>query len=105
MRIDVMDLDKGNTNDLVEQLENNVTTAPDGQMQDVQPTNRVRNETHTTWVVEDHGDVTTSNRLPHYWPFVKGINRPPSDSPHNEPVLRNIDVVFTVSFNSLRGFP
>ena len=29
-----------------------------------------------------HDDVITWKHIPHYWPFVRGIHRPPMDSPH-----------------------
>ena len=30
-------------------------------------------------------DVMTWKRIPNYWPFVRGIHRPPIDSPHRGP--------------------
>ena len=42
-----------------------------------------RNKRHF-YIPPRHEDVMQWKRFPHYWPFVKGIHRPPVDSPHKE---------------------
>ena len=34
------------------------------------------------WMVSYHYDVIKWKYFPHYWPFVRGIHRPPVNSPH-----------------------
>ena len=37
---------------------------------------------HLTSVENPHDDVIKWKHFPHYWPFVRGIHRPPVNSPH-----------------------
>ena len=39
--------------------------------------------------VRCHSYVMTWKHLLYYWPFVRGIHRPPVDSPHEGPVIRS----------------
>ena len=39
--------------------------------------------------VRCHSYVMTWKHLLHYWPFVRGIHRPPVDPPHEGPVIRS----------------
>ena len=64
------------------------------------------------WVSNPHpwseiscNDVMTWKRFPHYWPFVRGIQKLSLDSPHNgsdwSPVMKNFDVSFVVILGQL----
>ena len=44
-----------------------------------------------------HDDVMAWKRLPHYWPFVRGIHRSPVDSHHEGSVIGSVDVFSVVS--------
>ena len=44
-------------------------------------------------------DVIKWKHLQCYWPFVRGIQRPPMDSPHKGPVTRSFDVFFDLHLN------
>ena len=50
-----------------------------------------------------HDDVIKWKHFPHYWPFVRGINRAPVNSPHKRPVTRSFDVFFDVCLNKRLG--
>ena len=54
----------------------------------------------STW---GHDDVMTWKRLPHYWPFVRGIYWSSMGSPHKRPMMRSIRVFFVVSLNRLNS--
>ena len=41
--------------------------------------------------VSIHYDVIKRNHFPHYCPFVRGIHRPPVDSPHKGTVTGTFD--------------
>ena len=40
---------------------------------------------------EDHDDIMTWGRFPHYWSFVRGIRWFPVDSTHKGPIVRSFD--------------
>ena len=46
-----------------------------------------------------HDDVIKSKHCPRYLPFVRGIYRPPVNSPSQRPVTRNFDIFFDLCLN------
>ena len=46
-----------------------------------------------------HDDVIKWKHLPRYWPFVRGIHRPPVNSPAQRPVTQSFDVFFDLGLN------
>ena len=46
-----------------------------------------------------HDDVIKWKHFPHYWPFVRGIQRSPVNSPHKCPVTLSLDVFFDLGLN------
>ena len=48
-----------------------------------------------------NNDVMTCKGFPHYWPFVRGIQRQPVDSPHKGPVKQSFHIFFVISRNKL----
>ena len=58
------------------------------------------------WPADDHNDdqmITTQTRCLHYWPYVKGIHRPPVDSPHKTASNSGLRCLFVVSLNCWRN--
>ena len=46
-----------------------------------------------------HDDVIKWKHFPRYWPLVRGIHRPPVNSPHKRPVTPSFDVFFDLRLN------
>ena len=49
--------------------------------------------------VVKHDDVIKWKHFPRRWPFVRGIQRSPVNSPHKEPVARIFDTFFDLRLN------
>ena len=50
-------------------------------------------------VISKHDDVIKWKHFPRYWPFVRGIHRPPCEFPTQRPVTRSFDVFFDLHPN------
>ena len=59
------------------------------------------NRVYQNWYQDEniHDDVIKWKHFPRYWPFVRGIHRPPVNSRTQRPVTRSFDVFFDLHPN------
>ena len=56
-------------------------------------------ETILMTVCFKHDDAIKWKHFPRYWPFVRGIDRSPGNSPQKKPVTQSFDVFFDLRLN------